>query len=162
MQQKNERPDDIVGHKTIWDEAAVQCRHEPLRRDEADAILAHADAAKAKREADMPDERSAIEAMWSAFQRLRELGWREAMYCPKDGSNFLVIEAGSTGIHPAFYSGEWPTGHTMTGEGEWCGPGHPILFKLTPDAQVAYDERVASVRARFRAEREAEVSAHAE
>lgn len=37
-------------------------------------------------------------------------GWREASYCPKDGTHFQAIEAGSTGIHDANYTGEWPNG----------------------------------------------------
>lgn len=87
---------------------------------------------KAKRLSDMPDERSAIEAMHQAHTRLTELGWRNAIYCPKDGSTFDVIEAGSTGIHTAHYEGAWPDGSWWVhADGDLC-PSRPILFRLHP------------------------------
>lgn len=147
-------PGDIVGHGTKADGS-----HVPLTREAAAAILEAAEERQVKREADMPTERAAIDAMFEAWQRLKELGWREAQYCPKDGSSFDVIEAGSTGIHPCFYEGEWPDGYFMVGEGEWCGPSRPILFKLRPEDQAKHDAKLAALRARFRAEREAEINA---
>lgn len=45
----------------------------------------------AKRAADMPTEEDAMVAMQEAFERLKDLGWKEAMYCPKDGTLFLAI-----------------------------------------------------------------------
>lgn len=99
-----------------------------LPRVDIEAIIASAEAKEAQRAIDMPDEKSAILAMWAAYQRLRELGWREAMYCPKDGSFFDVVEPGSTGIHACQYWGEWPTGHYMIHDGDiW--PSHPALFR---------------------------------
>ena len=65
----NESPDDIVGHKTfstgeICPETGFPAvRHEPLTRAEADALWEAADAAKAKRAADMPDEKAALRTM---------------------------------------------------------------------------------------------------
>jgi len=116
-------PDDIVGHKTLKDGT-----HEPLRRAEAEALLAACDQARRDRAALMPDERAAIDMLQHAFERLRELGWREAMYCPKDGRVFNAIEAGSSGIHRCHYQGEWPSGHYLISDGDlW--PSHPILFK---------------------------------
>lgn len=47
----------------------------------------------------IPDEAAAIKVMFEAWERLKALGWREAMYCPRDGSPVEFIEAGSTGIH---------------------------------------------------------------
>lgn len=59
----------------------------------------------------MPDEQSAVNMFFEAWLRLKELGWNNADYCPKDGSEFAIIEAGSTGIHRhCFYDGEWPDG----------------------------------------------------
>ena len=81
---------------------------------------------KAKRAKRMPTEQDAIKELFQAWLRLKELGWQEAMYCPKDGSEFLVIEAGSTGIHRCVYLGKWPKG------GYWIdggSPSHPILFR---------------------------------
>ena len=117
------KPDDVVGHKTLHDGS-----HLPLLRSEAEAIMAAADAAKAKRLADMPDETAALRCLMEAYTRLKELGWREAMYCPKDGSTFKAIEAGSTGIHDCHYEGEWPKGSYWVTDGDvW--PSRPILFK---------------------------------
>ena len=101
-------PDDIVGHKTFSAAGPYgqEFRSEPLTRAEADAIFAAADKAIKDRAERMPDERSAILAMQSAYTRLEELGWSDAIYCPKDGSHFQAIEAGSTGIHDCSYLGE--------------------------------------------------------
>jgi hypothetical protein len=118
----------IVGHKTFSDGKGGHW-HEPLRKREADEILARCDAAEKKRAADMPTEKDAIRAMFDAWLRLKELGWSEAIYCPKDGTNFQVIEAGSTGIHECYYDGKWPDGRWwIASEGDlW--PSRPILFK---------------------------------
>jgi hypothetical protein len=45
----NSDGDDIVGHKTFWNDDGTH-RHEPLRRDEADEILAQFDSAKGRLE----------------------------------------------------------------------------------------------------------------
>jgi len=115
----------IVGHKTMADGS-----HQPLYESEAKEILERCDAEKAKRAADMPTEQDAINEMWRAFQRLRELGWREAIYCPKDGSAFKVIEPGSTCIHDCSYMGEWPKGSWWIHDDGDMWPSRPCLFKL--------------------------------
>ena len=95
----------------------------------AEKLLQDAKVAKQKRSEDMPTESDALRAMFQAYQRLRELGWRDAIYCPKDGSHFNAIEAGSTGIHDCSYDGEWPKGRWWIYDGDiW--PSRPILFKL--------------------------------
>lgn len=99
-----------------------------LSAEEAEALWNSAEAERLARERDMPTEQDAIKVMFSAYQRLKELGWREAMYCPKDGSHFDVIEAGSTGIHDCNYQGEWPKGSWWIFDGDvW--PASPILFR---------------------------------
>lgn len=125
-------PTEVVGHKTFSD-GEGGFRHEPLTRAEADAIWKEYDKSKAKRTADMPTEQDAINVMFEAWQRLKELGWREAMYCPKDCSTFDVIEAGSAGIHKCHYEGKWPDGSWWV-HGE-CGdlwPSAPILYRVKP------------------------------
>lgn len=118
----------IVGHKTFYSKE-LGYTHKPLFESEANELIARANAAKAKRAADMPDERAAILTMFDAWLRLKELGWREAIYCPKDGSVFKVVEPGSTGIHDCSYEGEWPDGAWWIHEdGDMC-PSHPVLFK---------------------------------
>lgn len=142
-----ENPDDIVGHKTLHDGT-----HIPLRRGEANAILAAVEARARERSSAMPNEMAAINALFEAWLRLKELGWSEAQYCPKDGTSFQAIEAGSTGIHPCFYEGEWPDGHWIVGEGMDCGPGRPILFKRYPGDQMRYEAKMAELRRRYREE----------
>lgn len=146
-------PADVVGHKTFRDDDGLFW-HEPLTRAEAETWLGEADARKAKREQDMPDERAAINALFEAWLRLKELGWREAVYCPKDGTQFQAIETGSAGIHPCFYSGEWPDGYWMLGEGMDCGPSRPILFKLHPEDEARRAAKMAEAHERFRLARE--------
>ena len=150
------RPDDVVGHKTIDtgetdpETGFPKLRHEPLTRSEADGIWAATEAAKASRAERMPDEKAALKAMQDAYTRLRELGWREASYCPKDGTHFQAIEAGSTGIHDANYTGEWPSGSWWIYDGDvW--PSRPILFRLYPEDQKKEDERWAAGRERLKA-----------
>lgn len=100
----------------------------------------------------MPNEKSAISMLFDAYDRLRELGWREAIYCPKDGTHFQVIEAGSTGVFDAMYEGKWPNGHWWICEdGDMC-PSRPVLFRLYPEDQAKEDARKAEAMARFKNE----------
>ena len=123
----------IVGHKTLAAPGGGY-RHEPRRQNEADALMADIEAAKAKRAEDMPDEAAALSQMLDAHQRLKELGWSEAIYCPKDGTIFDAIEAGSSGIHKCHYSGQWPDGSWWIHSHGDLWPSRPILFRLTPNA----------------------------
>lgn len=121
-------PDDIVGHKTFREGGRTW--HEPLTRAEGDALWAACEAAREKRAADMPDVQSAINAMMEAHTRLKELGWREAIYSPKDRNVvFEVIEPGSAGIHKCIYDGEQRSGrYWILSEGD-MSPSHPVLFR---------------------------------
>lgn len=120
--------DPIVGHKTFRTKEGS--RHEPLRQTEAKGLSDRVEEARQKRERDMPTEQDAIDTMFSATLRLKELGWKEAIYCPKDGSSFLVIESGSTGIHMSHYIGEWPNGAWwIESEDDDLWPSHPVLFR---------------------------------
>lgn len=153
-----EAPDDIVGHKTFstgeTDPATgfPALRHEPLTRAEADALWDKCESAKKNRAELMPDEKTAIKTMFDAWLRLKELGWSESMYCPKDGTSFFAIEAGSTGIHDCSYSGEWPKGsYWISGDGDlW--PSHPILFRLSPEDEAKEKERMSEAAARYAAD----------
>jgi hypothetical protein len=72
--------------------------HVLLTEDEAANITRLAHQQQEKRATDMPDATSALSVICNAMQRMRELGWKEAKYCPKDGSAFAVCEFGSSGI----------------------------------------------------------------
>ena len=114
----------IAGHKTMQDGSRV-----PIRRFEADEIFAAIEARDKRLAEEMPDEQAALLVMCAAHERLRKLGWADAIYCPKDGSLFDVIEAGSTGVQTAHYDGAWPKGTWWVhGDGDlW--PSRPILWR---------------------------------
>lgn len=135
------------GHVTMADGS-----HVPLTADEAAAIWDECQRRKAERAAKLPDEKAAIDSMFEAFTRLKELGWSEAQYCPKDGSSFHVIEPGSTGVFIAHYSGEWPTGTWWVEDAGDVWPSRPVLFKRFPEAQAEYDRKMAEAAAKYQAE----------
>lgn len=86
-------------------------RRVPLSKEDAESILASVERTRERRSALMPTSVSALGILLDARERLRELGWREAAYCPKDGSTFAVCEMGSTGMWLGSYHGEWPSGY---------------------------------------------------
>ena len=129
--------DDVVGHKTIRGDDG-KLRHEPLSRAEAGAIWEACEKDKDARAEAMPDEAAALKQLDDAHTRLKELGWSEAIYCPKDGSMFSAIEAGSTGIHTCRYEGKWPDGRWWVYDGDvW--PARPILWRPIQDSDPVHD-----------------------
>lgn len=100
------------GHATMADGT-----HVALSADEVKALIEMADASDKRRREAMPDTKSALRALMDAMIRLRDEGWRDGIYCPKDGSDFAVIEFGSTGMFQGCYAGEWPKGHVMFCDG---------------------------------------------
>lgn len=115
---------EIVGHKTFYNPDGSH-RHEPLRKDEADAIMASIEVAKKRRAELMPTEQDAARMMWEAWYRLKELGWRETCYGPTNVT-VQVIEPGSSGIHHASRWAPWPE-KTWWIDGDY--PSQPCLFK---------------------------------
>lgn len=151
-----ESPDDIVGHKTSdtgerGEDGFPVLRHEPITRAVADALWKAAERRDKERALRMPDEKSAIESLFDAWQRLKELGWSEPQYCPKDGSNFKVIELGSTGIFDCNYHGEWPNGMYMVSDDRDVYPTSTgvAMFKLLPEDQAKKDARMKAAAERF-------------
>ncbi|RVT96209.1 hypothetical protein EOD42_13920 [Rhodovarius crocodyli] len=118
--------------------------------DEARALWDQAQAAKARRHELMPDEPSALRFLSSAYYRLQELGWMEAKYGPKDGSEVRAIQAGSTGIFAARYSGIWPDGHWLMFDGTDAWVAEPLLVRLLPEAEAARAERLAAAATIYR------------
>lgn len=114
------------GHLTLEDG-----RHVPLTADMASALW---DASRAEQEARataMPTEQDAIRQLMQAQHRLRELGWNDPCYCPKDGSEFDVITRGSSGIFKCAYVGQWPNGSWWTSDGTDVYGGEPFLYRVT-------------------------------
>lgn len=159
-----ENPNNIVGHKTFAtgeinpETGFPQLRHEPLTRAEAASLWEAAERAQKDRAERMPDEQAAIRAMHDAYNRLKELGWKQGVHIPRDGTKVRVIELGSTGIFDCTCTGEWPhcTWTTYDETDAYPSSQHPALFKLYPEDQVKYDARMAEAAARYRAERDAD------
>jgi len=93
----------------------------------AEALEQHTRSQERRAEA-LPDVHACLRVMMDAYVRLKELGWNDAIYCPKDGSTFKVIEFGSTGIFDCHYDGEWPKGRWWTHDGGDLWPSRPVLY----------------------------------
>lgn len=120
--------------------------------DQAKALWEASQRATAKLAADMPTEADALREMMRAYERLKQLGWREADYLPKDGSMFDAIEIGSTGIHRASHDGKYCWVHDA---GDlW--PSRPVLFRLDPEAEAARKQKMADAIAAYAAQEAAE------
>lgn len=148
------RPEPIAdgeyyGSKTLSDGSRVA-----LTADEAKALWEAVEASQEKAKADFPNEQSALREISRAMQRLRDFGWRDAIYSPKDGSEFEVIEAGSTGVFRCYYDGKWPDGTWMTSDDRDIYPSSkpPLMFRLLPEAQAEHDRKMADAIARFHLE----------
>ena len=117
-----------------------------------DELTRQRDEALAKRAADMPDEKAAIEALWNAQQRLKELGWREGIYSPRDGTRFRIVELGSTGIFDCDCHGEWPncTWTSYDDHDAYPSSKPPILFKLYPEDQAKHDAKMKAASELYR------------
>lgn len=121
------RPNPIVGHKTLSNGDGT-FRREPLCQIEADEIMRKIEEANQRRAELMPTEQDAVRMMCNAFQRLKELGWKETMYGPTN-HEVQLIENGSSGVHRGMRWNEWP-------EKTWWidndSPSNPCLFKPIP------------------------------
>lgn len=93
-------------------------------------VLEDWESAKARRAEQMPTEYDCMRVMLEAYSRLKELGWNDTVYCPKDGTVFDAIEVGSTGIHKCHYEGKWPDGSWWTHDAGDLWPSRPILFRI--------------------------------
>lgn len=107
-----------------------------VSQKEFDQLLHEIKQDKRSRAEKMPTEKDAIKLIFEAYLRLKELGWQDMTYAPRDGSTFSIIEAGSTGIHPCFDFGQ--------GSGDWMSPAdgdlyhiRPMMFKPAPPASGA-------------------------
>lgn len=129
--------------------------HSALSPEAAKAIWDAAEEASMRRAETMPTTDDALRVVSSAKERLRELGWGEGEYCPKKGEELAVIEWGCTGIFPAVYHGEWPTGSLL-----YCDSfhhPHGCMFKPLANLTVAERQKMNECidRERVMADREA-------
>jgi len=113
--------------------------------EQAKAIFEAISKSDAEREAAMPTHQAALHQASAAKERLKKLGWREGIYCPKDGTPFALVEWGSTGVHPGHYMGEWPTGDVYCND--FMVPPHAIMWKaidkLSDDERAAFNASIA-------------------
>jgi hypothetical protein len=146
--EPNQDGDAIVGHKTLRGDDGT-LRHEPMTRTEADAMLAAADAAQAKRAELWPTSEDAVRGMCEAFHRLKELGWSETVYAPPDGRLKRVIECGSSGIHQGYCERR----HDRPNDKWWWLPSPGDLWPSRPVLYLPDDQERAETEARFAAAR---------
>lgn len=111
-------------------------RHEPLTRAEAEALWTDAERSATRRAELMPTEGAAVRHLAAAYERLKELGWREPCYCPKDGSHFRIVEPGISCFPVAYAEGEWPNTKWWSLSDDDIWPSRPILFKASLDCAV--------------------------
>jgi hypothetical protein len=105
-------------------------------------LLAEIDAGKKRRAELIPDDFSALCSLMDVYLRLKEFGWNDAIYCPKDGSVFEVIEVGSTGIHKCVYHGEWPKGGWWVMDSGDLFPSRPILYRAIQSTKPSETDSV--------------------
>lgn len=99
--------------------------------EQARQILEAIEADKALSIEQMPDVDAALRVFHRAYVRLKELGFKDIIYHPKDGSTFEVIEPGSTGIFPCEYW-EKPTRGSFWIQEDGGTPSHPVLWRPIP------------------------------
>jgi hypothetical protein len=111
--------------------------HVPLTKVDAERLWRDIEAREADLATRLPDEDACLRTMMDAHTRLEKLGWRDAIYCPKDGTVFEIIEAGSTAISRAHYEGTWPNGRWWAHCDGDLWPSRPILFRPISASQEA-------------------------
>jgi len=127
--------------------AGHKCGPITVTQDEWDALEIASLKEKAARSALLPTEQDAINMIAECHTRLKELGWNDAIYCPKDGSEFDAIEVGSTGIHRCHYSGEWPEGRWWIADEHDLWPSRPIMYRVSEEEKARWRDGGKKLRA---------------
>ena len=93
-------------------------------------VIEQANRTRSERAELMPTEKDAMLVVWAGIQRLRDLGWKDAIYCPKEnGHRSLFWEAGCVGSAPGYYHGEWPNGTWFMEDAGDLWPSRPTLYR---------------------------------
>lgn len=103
-----------------------------VNAEQWDQMMAAFERADQWRADQIPDEAAALNVMMECWKRLKEMGWRESMYCPRDGAPVEFIEAGSTGIHKGWRD---DTYFWIDDGDQWPSKTGPILFRLKQEKQ---------------------------
>lgn len=119
----------------------------PIAASTLQELLDECEREKAARDALMPDERGAIFMLFAAYQRLKDFGWRDGMYAPKDGTTVQTISLGSTGIHDCKFAGNY--WHLFDGGDTYPSSDRPDMFRLYPKDQAKADARMKNAAAKF-------------
>lgn len=122
---------------------------EVMTRLDADALFRLVELQEAEDAAAMPDATAALVALSRARQRMQRLGWSEGIYCPKDGSEFALVQFGGSGIFSGAYVGKWPDGDIWMAD-ETTHPQACLwkaIDKLTDAERARFDACVADHRA---------------
>lgn len=96
------------------------------KQSDVDTLVRQVEEGKRKRAEEMPDDAAALYAVFRGFLRLKELGWKNPIYAPKDGTPLQLLEPDSTGIHEGYRDAKgrfW-----ITDTDVW--PSRPMLYRL--------------------------------
>jgi hypothetical protein len=89
-------------------------------------ILWQACEEKQERAKKLPTEDDCIEMMIQCRLRLEELGWKPGEYAPRDGREFIGINAGFRGPSVCIKLGD---GYFTADSGNWFPHPRPLVFK---------------------------------
>ncbi len=90
------------------------------------------------------EREKAKRASWAAPQRekihrltmeLHNDGWRDVMYCPKGGEQFLAWSPTMPTPYVCTYHGDWPKGSWWACMDGDMWPDQPVLFKPLPERE---------------------------
>ena len=122
-----------------------------VSKETFDALLSVIDQEKAERASSMPDEHAALMVLFSAYRRLIDIGWRNGIYAPRDGTTFQTIELGSTGIHDCSFDGTYF--NFCDGGDIYPSSSKPHMFRLYPADQAKADAKMKAAADRLRQDR---------
>lgn len=94
-------------------------------RPDIEAIIAEIDRKAKERAERIPDTQAALRLMFDCCERLKELGWRDMMYAPKDMRAEQVITWGSTGI----FAAQWMGTSWFVEDGGDLWPSEPLMYQ---------------------------------
>lgn len=118
---------DYHGHLTREDGS-----HVPLTKAGAQSLWDEVMRQKAERAKVYPTETECLRVMSDIRARLSDMGWKNAIYCPKDGTVFDAIEFGCTTIFDCWYDGDWPNGRWWMSDGSDIWPTRPVAYRDKP------------------------------
>lgn len=111
-----------------------------MSAEEIEKMIADIERKAAERRERIPDTQAALRLMFDCCERLKELGWRDMIYAPKDMRAEQVITWGSTGI----FAAQWMGSSWFVEDGGDLWPSDPLMYQPSK-------EELACMNAKFRA-----------